>query len=510
MSQSSLIRSTFILTIAAFISKLVGSAFRIPLQNIAGDEVLGIFSLVFPVYMVALLLSVAGIPLAISKLIAESNQPSAINEIYITAKILALTFGVISFSGIYVFSGEIANLLGGPKTELALIVVALTLLVAPYMAVYRGFFQGHDDMRPTAISQVIEQLTRVSFTLIIAYLLVARNYSNERIVGYMMIGSVVGAVASLLYLKVKHYQTGFRITTQKKYTFSIFTRYSKTILNLSIPIAIGSLAMALFNVVDSFTISYALRSIGTEIETVNYLYGIYGRGLTISQMTTIFATSIVLPIVPLISTKLAEKDSGAVKRIIEKVHYMTHLISWPAAVGLVALTLPLNLALFTNLEGSSVIAMMSFSSVFAALSIIGTGILQGTNFAKLAAFIIIGAALGKALMNIYLVPHFGLNGAALSTLLVYFLMFLLNTIYIFKHFKYSFLSPAILKIGISSLVIGVVVGVPTFYINFASSGRGFSLLYVSVALIIGGAIYLALLLMFKVVDKQDFRLLKRW
>lgn len=116
MTKSAFVKGTFILTIAGLLSKIIGSVFRIPLQNIAGDEVLGIFSLVYPVYMVALTLSVAGIPLAISKLIAEANaknKTSAIKDIFITASILALLFGMLSFTFIFSFSSPIANLLGG-------------------------------------------------------------------------------------------------------------------------------------------------------------------------------------------------------------------------------------------------------------------------------------------------------------------------------------------------------------------------------------------------------------
>src|SRR5690606_12659808 len=125
MKHSTFVKSTVILTIATLLSKILGSIFRIPLQNIAGDEVLGIFSLVYPVYMVALILSVAGIPISISKLISENraqNDLLTVKRIYITASILALLFGLISFTFIYSLSHPIANILGGPETRLALII----------------------------------------------------------------------------------------------------------------------------------------------------------------------------------------------------------------------------------------------------------------------------------------------------------------------------------------------------------------------------------------------------
>lgn len=505
MTKSAFVKGTFILTIAGLLSKVVGSVFRIPLQNIAGDEVLGIFSLVYPVYMVALILSVAGIPLAISKLIAEANtesKGSAVKEIFTTASILALLFGILSFTIIFTFSASIADLLGGPATELALVVVAATLIIAPYMAVYRGFFQGYGQMEPTAVSQVIEQFIRVGLILFFAYYLVSRNATNEVIAGGIMIGSVVGAAASLFYLRFKYSRSHLKLPITKKYSFSTFSHYSKRILTLSIPIAIGSITMALLNFVDSFTISYGFRSAGISTNDINYLYGIYGRGLSLTQITTVFATSIVLPLVPLISARLAEKNKAGMRDIIEKTYRMTHLISWPAAIGLLALTLPLNHALFTNLEGSSMLAVINFSSVFTSLTILGTGILQGIDLFKPAAFIIlIGVGL-KTVTNIYFIHYLGLDGAALSTLLVYIFLFVINTIYIYKHVRFKVISFDTVKIICSSLTMGIIIGFPTLMFNLENWNRITSFVYVITAILLGALLYLGQLLLFKVVDKN--------
>ncbi|MGJ9458142.1 putative polysaccharide biosynthesis protein [Oceanobacillus sp. CF4.6] len=508
MSQSTFVKSTMILTIATLLSKILGSIFRIPLQNIAGDEVLGIFSLVYPVYMVALILSVAGLPLAISKLIAEArtkNDPSSIREIYITASILAVLFGLASFLFIFSFSTEIANMLGGPSTRLALIVVAGTLLVAPYMAVYRGFFQGYGDMRPTAVSQVLEQLIRVGLILIVAYYLVKLGYSDEIVAGGVMIGSVVGALASLLYLRAKYNRSALRLKSTNNYSFKTFNNYSKTILKVSIPIAIGSITMALFNLVDSFTVSYGLKSAGAATSDVNYLYGIYGRGLSLVQIATVFATSIVLPLVPLITTKLTSKDYTGTRAIIEKTHRMTHLISWPAAMGLLALTLPLNLALFTNLEGSSMLAIINFSSVFTSFALLGTGILQGMNLARAGAFIIIGGVILKTFSNIYFIQWFGLDGAALSTLFVYLMLVIINTIYIWRHLKFTFMSGQTVKMIFASLVMGIIIGVPTLLLDVASWSRIQAMGYLILTIAAGAAIYFLLLLVLKVLSKNDLK-----
>ncbi|WP_077318451.1 DUF5693 family protein [Virgibacillus proomii] len=505
MSKSAFVKSTILLTIATFISKALGSIFRIPLQNIAGDTVLGIFSLVYPVYMVSLTLSVAGIPIAISKLIADArakNNFTYIKEIYMTASILALLFGISSFILIYIFSTPISNALGGTSIKPALLVVTATLLIAPYMAVYRGYFQGFGDMRPTAISQVIEQLVRVGLILITAFYFVQKEASDETIGGWIMTGSVAGAFISLFYLKIRYKRFNLNHSSNRKYTLLLFSKWSKKILKLSIPIAIGAITMALINFIDSFTIPYGLRSIGVSEKNINYLYGIYGRGLSIVQIATVFSTSIVLPLIPLLTKKVAQGDRDGAQNIIEKTQRVTHIISWPAALGLFSLTLPINIALFTDLQGSWVLAIIGFSSVFTSLTILSTGILQGMNLAKLAATIIIFGVLIKSIANIYFIQLFGLTGAALSTLIVYLCLFLINSFFIYKNQPFSFMKLTVVKIICSSIIMGLVIALPFLYINIENWSRLQALLYLIFAILAGAGLYTLQLLIFKVVDSS--------
>ncbi|MCM3238458.1 polysaccharide biosynthesis protein [Heyndrickxia oleronia] len=505
MNQS-FIKSTLILSIATLVSKILGSIFRIPLQNIAGDQVLGIFSLVYPVYMVALTLSVAGIPIAISQLITKArvNQNQTdIRNIFVTAGILAFLFGVISFSFISIFSRPIAHVLGGQDTRISLLIVASTLLIAPYMAVYRGFYQGFEDMRPTAISQVLEQLVRVGFILVIAYIFVQQHYTNQVIAGGIMIGSPIGALLSLIYLRSKFARDSIKPTSEVKYTYDDFKKIGKQILKISIPICIGAITMALLNFVDSITIPFSLRSFGDSEKEITYLYGIYGRGLSLVQIATVFSSSIVLPLIPLITSKLLNNERVQASNIIGRAHWLTNIVSWPAAFGLLALTLPLNLALFKNTEGSMVLAIINFSSVFTSLTVLGTGILQGMNKAKQAAIIIIIGVLAKVITNIVFVKYFGLTGAGISTLLIYIVIFFINTHLIMKNVSFSLWNRKTLVSIFASIVMGAVVGVPTLYLQITDWGRMSALLYLGGSIVIGGLIYAILLILLKAIDREE-------
>ena len=500
-----LVKSTIILAIATFISKVLGSVFRIPLQNIAGDEVLGIFSLVYPVYMVALTLSVAGIPIAISKLISEAlakQDENMIRDIFVTASILAVSFGVISFTIMYLFSEPLAEILGGQSTWLSIVIVSVTLLIAPYMAVYRGLFQGFQDMRPTAISQVIEQFIRVTLILIIAYYLVQQNKTNDVIAGGVMVGSSVGALCSLLFLRWKFTRSSIKPRSRLPYTLHTFRKMSKIILKISLPICVGAITMALLNFVDSMTIPNSLKSFGRNPNEINYLYGIYGRGLALVQIATVVSTAIVLPLIPLITENIVKKKHKETKRVIIKAHDLTHFISWPAAFGLLALTLPLNLTLFKNIEGSMAIAIIVFSSLFTSLTVLGTGVLQGMNRSNTAAIIIVIAVVLKVIMNFIFVKMFGLVGAAISTTLIYILTFIINTYAIRRQIPFPIWGRKTTVFAVSSIVMALVVGAPTLFLNIASWGRFSALMYTIFGVIVGATIYAGLVILMKGIEKE--------
>lgn len=508
MSKTTFIKSTFILTIATLFSKLLGSLFRIPLQNIAGDTVLGIFTLVYPVYMVTLILSVAGIPIAISKLISEarvSGKPHDIGKIYKTASVLGLIFGLFSFSLIAVFSGPISQMLGGKETETALLLVSTSLLVAPYMAVYRGYFQGFDDMNPTAYSQVIEQFVRAALIIAIAYILTQQQFTDEWVAGGVMIGSLAGVISSLFFLRTKYLKSPHRVSKDSgRLSFEDFRHWTKTILTISIPIAIGTVTMALLNIVDSFTVPFGLTQAGLET-SISYQYGIYGRGLSLVQIATVFATSVILPLVPLLTAKKKENDRTGMQSTIELTLRLTHLISWPAAVGIFALAIPMNVALFTNAEGSLVIAILGASSIFTSLTIVSTGVLQGMNYARQAAWIIIAGVVLKLLFNLWLVPTFGIEGAGYSTLFVYVSLTLYNTWFIYRRIPFQVVERSHLKVVASSILMGLFIGLPTLFFHMQDWSRPGSLLYVLGAILLGGAFYVSVLLLTKAVDRQTLQ-----
>ncbi|MBE5107946.1 polysaccharide biosynthesis protein [Bacillus thuringiensis] len=501
------VKGAAILTITTFLSKLLGSFFQIPLQNIAGDEVLGIFRLVFPVYMIALTLSVAGVPLAISKLIAElqeKNKQKEIAKLFKSASIIGMAFGAFGCFVIVLFSTEIANMLGGQETRMPLLVTSLALLVAPYMAVYRGYFQGFGDMKPTGISQVIEQFVRVFFMLIIAYILVSWEKSSTFITSGAMVGSFLGVISSLIYLRIKYNRSPY-YNKNSSYSLRDLREDGKRILQVSIPIAIGALSMPLLNLADSLTIPHVLQGSSTEIQEQ---FGIYSRGFAFTQIIVIFTSAIVFPLIPLLTSALAKKDIHLVKRTIQNTNRLAHVLTAPLTIWLMALTVPLNVGLFTDAQGSSMLAVMIGSSYFTAIMVLTIGVLQGINRSAQAAWIVIGASCVKILLNIVFVQQFGIDGAAYSTLITYVLICIVNHLYIRKSLVYSIHFKSFFGVLGIACVFGVGLYELSTIIDVTSS-RIMTLLLSGIALTITTMLYGVCALKFKWISKKQIPFLKR-
>ena len=507
MAQSFL-RGAMIITIASLLSKIIGSVFRIPLQNIAGNEVFGIFSIVYPIYMAVLILSVAGIPLAISKLISEArahDRTGDVRAIFITASMLASLFGVLSFSVMVILSSPLAVMLGGEYMTLSIIVVSATLLVAPYMAVYRGFFQGYETMTPTAVSQVAEQLIRVFVILLIAFVMVQQGFSAAETAGGVMIGSIVGAFASLMYLRWTFVRSEWRPAKEAPYRRRDFVFWSKRILSLAAPILIGALAMALVNFIDSMTVPAQLNRIGFESLEVAHAYSYYGRGLAMVQIAVVFAQALILPLVPAITKAMAEGNHARTASLTEKSMTFTHFIAWPAAAGLFALTVPINFSMFGDFQENALLAVVHASALLTALAVLTTGVLQGMNRLKISAGIVAVASVLKVFLNIVLIESMGLIGVAWSTVIVYLFITVLNIAAMRRTVVFKAVQRSHIVFAVSAVVMAAVVSLPQLWVDLYAFSRGMMTVYLGGMILLGAVVYLALVVGLRAFTKEEIK-----
>ncbi|MRH44987.1 oligosaccharide flippase family protein [Aquibacillus halophilus] len=421
-----LFKGALLLTFTGLLSKILSAGYRIPLQNITGDLGFYIYQQIYPFLGIALMLSLYGFPTAVSKLVAEHKDNGiglSISSFYLPVfGILCVINGVL-FMGIYMNAGLIASTMGDAKLEGPLRVAAMAFLFVPFTSIIRGVFQGLNDMKPTALSQIIEQVVRVAIILITAVLLVKQGKNIYQIGTGAAFGSIVGAsIAGLLLLTIWYKRKPFE---SKPYSFHwIF--YLRPIVLYGFLISVNHMLLLLLQFSDAFTLIPNLIEYGYSEDQAKIWKGIFDRGQPLIQLGTVLGSSIALAIVPTITRKRLEQSPDQFISHIQSALKFSFYISVAATVGLIGIFPHANVLLFENAEGSFSLRILSLAILFSSLIITTASILQGLGYVyHTALYVMIGLVI-KWLINSWLIPIYGITGSAVATVVSVLIVLLLN------------------------------------------------------------------------------------
>ncbi|RXT09010.1 polysaccharide biosynthesis protein [Ammoniphilus sp. CFH 90114] len=468
LDGATFIKGAAILGLASLFSKMLGLIYRIPYQNITGDLGYYVYTQVYPLYGTLLILATAGFPIAISKMVSEKL---AVGDLYgvrrvFRVSVITLFFtGIISFLSLYYGAESIAMWMGNDKLTLPIRSVSYALLIVPPMAAMRGYFQGHQNMVPTAISQIAEQFVRVATIIILAYWFMSTT-GNEYLAGAgAVFGAFTGALTGLLVLllfwrknKQLHKEPQF---TQQKMPQESSWQLMKQILYYAIPICFGALVLPLLQLSDSFTVANLLMKAGYPPEEANILKGVFDRGQPLVSFGAFFATALSLSLVPAISEANARRAKQIIQSRTELALRLTLMIGLPTSIGLAVVAEPVNIMLYQNNNGTFTLIVLSFTTIFSTLGITSAGILQGLGKVLLPAKNLLVGVIIKVGLNIMLIPLMGITGAALATVLAYAVATMLNLMAVARYtgvtfqFKRFFLKPifAVTMMGVMVFLI---------------------------------------------------------
>lgn len=468
---SRLLQGAFVLGLAAIISKIIGAFQKIPLQNLGGDGVFGIYNTVYPLYMLIVTLAAAGLPLAVSKFVAEQNALGRPDESRRIIRLSSLLLGGIGFiMALLMYAGAplIADMIGNRHVVPSIRAASWALLFIPLMTGLRGYFQGLQQMVPTAVSQVVEQTIRVTVMIVLLLWLMRRDASLETIAAGAMMGSVAGGLVGLLTMlgyMVRHRRKDREVVTgqlnsewssrgeevgadrherqehrpvtlQKKTASTVHPalgeqsrsngEWIRTLLMYAIPVCLGSLAVPLMNLVDTFTVPRLLRGEGQDELQSMVSFGIYNRGLPLVQLVTMLATSLSVLFIPAMAEARLKGGPEAVRQQAGLALRWFWLIGLAASAGLAVLAEPINRMLYGDAAGTEALRYMALAAAGSTVSIIAAALLQGLGAVRAPAFSMLAAAGVKALLNVMLVPALGISGAALAGAVAYMLAAGLN------------------------------------------------------------------------------------
>lgn len=456
-SQTSrLLQGAFILSAAAIISKLIGTLQKIPLQNLGGDAVFGIYNTVYPLYTMLLTVAMLGLPAAISKFVAEASAGRRDDEgrrilrlSAIITGISGLVIGAITYAGAPIIAGWVGNSHVMP----ALRTSAWGLAVVPIMSALRGYFQGLHNMVPTAVSQIVEQSVRVTVMIVLLLYLTSLDAGAESIAAGALLGSAGGGAAGLviMLLYLRRHRRQLRQGAPLDADASVESQDLKppngeikgranqrimgvkagTLLAYGIPVMLGALAMPLIGLVDVFTVPRLLSSAGSEVEAMTQ-FGVYNRGLPLVQIVTMIATSLSVVFIPALAEAKYKGDMKLIESRCSLSLRWFWLLGLAASAGLAVLAEPINMALYGDTAGSSTMTWLALTAVGGTVSIISAALLQGLGYVRAPALHLLAAALLKAALNLLLVPQQGITGAAIAGVAAHSFAAALNVLLLYR------------------------------------------------------------------------------
>lgn len=514
-----------ILGIAGIICKVVGLLFSIPLNMISSPEVESgkvatIFYLVYPTYTLLLTISSAGLPVAVSRMVAgflARNDARNAKNTFKAALIMLVTIGGFFSLIMVLINGTLVNMVGVKETSLGYYAIAPCVMIVCALSAFRGFVQGQQNMVPTAISQLIEQVGKVIISLPLAYIGVHVYHSLEIGAAGALLGITLAEIIALGYMVIRYYV--------KKKEFDALPQIAdepawerkdllKRLVIIAIPITISACIIPLSGFIDSAMMIKRMIAAGLTQGAAEDAYGAFTSVvIRLINIPTALALAISISLVPGVSARFAVHDMDGVRRESNTGMRYAFLIGFPCSVGMSILARPIVAFFYDNVFTNQKINLAAELLTFSALTVVlftavqaTSSILQGLRKQKIPMYTMMAGVAVKIILNYILIgtPGIDIHGGPYASIACYGIVMVINMIYVCKYaeMKFNWLD-WVIRPGLSAAVMGAAVfGLKTLL----PGGRLYTMLEVAAGMIT----YLVFAFLFKALSKDDINaLIKR-
>ena len=502
------------LMIAQVLIKLLGLVYKWYLTNREGfgDEGNAIYSAGFGIYALLLTLSSTGVPNAVAKLVSEHNAKGDYRGAHRIFKISLATFAVIGLIGtLILFFGAhyISNVwLAIPEAELTLVALSPAIFFVSIISVFRGYFNGRENMKATANSQTLEQLCKTIFTvLVVEIVAIASGVNTNLMAAGANLATTLATVGSFLYLylfyKVRRNEIGKEIVSSENFPIKSIWGTVKSILWVSIPMSLSSILTSLNRNVDSMTVKRGLQSFLTEGEALKQ-YGILsGKVDTLVSLPLSFNIAFATALVPAVASAKTKGNMTTANKRVSFSLLVSMLIGLPCMVGMMVFAQPILDLLFPNAnEGALILQISSLQIIFTILEQTVNGALQGLGKIYIPAIALTVGVVVKTLLNLILVPipAIGTTGAAMATAVCHAIAFLIGYTVLRKNMKLDLtFNKFIIKPFFASLIMAVCSYGVYIVLNGIHPGKIASLVSILIAIIV----YTFTLIVLKILTKEE-------
>lgn len=517
--KNSFFKGAVLLVAANFIVKFIGLIYKIPIGNLLGGEGMGYFGAAFEVYQMLLAFSTAGLPIAVSKMVSESyalERYKEVNKIFKVSMISFIGIGFIGFLLMFFGASTFANMTEMPLAKYSIMALSPAVFFFSIIAILRGYFQGLQNMIPTAITQILEALTKLIVGIGLTILLLNLNFATEYLSAAAIMGTTISTVVAATLLIViynKKSNRNFVISLNEKGgQCRSFDKICKELIKIAVPVTIGSFVVNLTGFLDLFLIMNRLIASGVSDETAQFMYGSYkGYTHTLYNLPISIIASINVTLIPIMSSAYALKDHEKLASITNKAFKVITIFALPCAIGFIVLPNEILTLLYpSKLEEVAIagplLRGLGVATIWTSLASLATPMLQAVGKVNLPILSILIGGVVKLIANYILIgiPSIGINGAVIATNLCYFTIMVINMYNLVRHTS--------IKINVREMVIRPVIsalcmGVVAFFVNILLS----SVLKSSIATIltigISGVSYFVFILVFGAINKSDLALI---
>ena len=556
--KQSFLQGALILSLAAVLTKVIGALFfKIPLKNL-NSTAYGYFEATYNVYVPIYTVCTAGFPTAVSRMVSESIALGRYRDVKTIFRVAFRVFlvtglvGTLLMLGLSSFYPEFVNL---PNTRLTMIVMAPAILFCCLVSAYRGVYEGSRNMTPTAISQIVEAVGKLLFGLSLAagalqlgqsrfaaglpvYGRMAETaeqaveFSLPYVVAGAMIGVTAGSFFALLYIMIRYRARGIGFTRTElggAPPSPSSRRMFRSLLRVAIPVALGTLATQLTNMIDVVSLQKCLAIVmersGDIVEgmyaaqiaadgttdVLGFLTGNRGAVVTFTNLVPNVTLTFGISALPLITSAWALRDKRKLKSTVSLVLRITMLVATPCGIGLAVLARPIMRMVYDDVTAQvagPMLEVMGIAVIFICLVAPINAMLQAVGRADIPAKIVLVGGAVKLLLNTTLVlnPYINIMGSAYSTLACYVVMVVLSLIALLRvvrvrlKWRGIFLKP---------LFSGVLCGVAAWAANGLLARIMPGTVATILAILIAGIVYVLLLLLLGAFTREDILMLPK-
>ncbi len=444
MPKSTFLQGAMILTVAGIVVKLLGGINRILLSRLLEGEGIGLYQMAYPLYILLLSVAGAGIPIALSIMIAEETAKgnySGAKRIFHVV-LLAVAAAAVA-CGAAMAAGAQALIAFGwvrdSRAYLPLVVLAPALTISMITCCFRGYFQGLQLMTPTAASQMADQFIRVCTMLFLAWVLFP--YGLDIAAAGAAFGAVPGALAGLAVMAFLYYRHCRIPVPADKAVFAAMRASSiiRRLAVLAVPVAASNMLLPAVASIDLFIVPNRLEAAGYSVQEATTLFGyLTGMANGLIQLPAILTIALATSLVPAVSAAYAKNQTDAIVQRTHTAMRIANTITVPSCCGLAVLAGPISQMLYATPAAGPAICVLSISIFFIGVQQITSGLLQGMGHTTIPLFTMAAAAVFKIGLSWHLtaVPWLGEVGAAWATNIDLVIATSLNLYFVYRFIRY--------------------------------------------------------------------------